>query len=167
MCYYIRFVIPYIMTCTNREGGVYADKNACTTRSTVIFVIKTRCSGRWKIECDRFISSNRKSLWGSSTNRSGVFSNCVPTIFLCYYHQHLKSIRTYAIRERGSAQPSNINKIQIVQSKSLRRTSKTPFYVFNHTLRYKTLTRHSYSTKQVNTINACSPSSFIIHQSIS
>jgi hypothetical protein len=50
------------------------------------------------------------------------------------YKLLLKPVWSYGIQLWGSAKPSNINKIQIFQSKCLRQITKAPFYVSNDTL---------------------------------
>jgi len=53
---------------------------------------------------------------------------------LLLYKLLLKPIWTYSIQFWGAAKKSNLNKIQIFQSKCLRQITKAPYYVFNDTL---------------------------------
>lgn len=53
---------------------------------------------------------------------------------LLLYKLLLKPIWTYGIQLWGAAKPSNLNKIQVFQSKCLRQITKAPYYVSNDTL---------------------------------
>ncbi|VVC34843.1 Endonuclease/exonuclease/phosphatase,Reverse transcriptase domain [Cinara cedri] len=53
---------------------------------------------------------------------------------LLLYKLLLKPIWTYGIQLWGAAKKSNLNKIQIFQSKCLRQITKAPYFVSNHTL---------------------------------
>jgi len=55
---------------------------------------------------------------------------------LLIYKMLLKPIWVYGIQLWGSAKPTNINRIQTYQSKTLRQITKAPYYVSNHTLHH-------------------------------
>jgi hypothetical protein len=53
---------------------------------------------------------------------------------LLIYKKILKPVLTYGLELWGSAKPSNLKRIQTLQSCILRKITKAPFYVSNHTL---------------------------------
>jgi len=55
---------------------------------------------------------------------------------LLIYKMLIKPIWVYGIQLWGSAKPTNINRIQTYQSKTLRQITKPPYFVYNHTLHH-------------------------------
>jgi hypothetical protein len=53
---------------------------------------------------------------------------------LLIYKTILKPMWMYELELWGSAKPSNLKRIQTLQSRILRKITNAPFYVFNHTL---------------------------------
>jgi hypothetical protein len=53
---------------------------------------------------------------------------------LLLYNTIIKPIWTYGLELRGSTKPSNLRRIQSLQSKILRKNVNSPFYVSNLTL---------------------------------